>query len=214
MALMVFSPSHWVLPIIDGVLDPDEQVEEMSDFTMPDPKGSVFAVHRLLVLTNRNLRILGGKKQFAVWAKAKKASPLTSSATIPVHEIRGLAIGFENTATALEVRWTGGVEAWKSSFDTGRALAKRLEERLARNSASQAGSGMSDELARLAELVSQGVITQDDFERGKDVFLGRPRDAKAESIQLLHQLHGLYQSGVLSESEFNMKKWDVLSRSR
>ena len=27
------------------------------------------------------------------------------------------------------------------------------------------------------------------------------------------KLHGLRRSGVLSESEFNMKKWDVLSRS-
>ena len=38
-------------------------------------------------------------------------------------------------------------------------------------------------------------------------------DEREQAITNLRQLHGLRQSGVLSESEFNMEKWDVPSRS-
>ena len=63
--------------------------------------------------------------------------------------------------------------------------------------------------------LSSGPITlsPEEFERGKQLFLGQERDAAQETIRLLTQLHSLRRSGVLSESEFNMKKWDLLSRS-
>jgi len=37
-------------------------------------------------------------------------------------------------------------------------------------------------------------------------------EVRESSVGLLRQLHSLHKSGVLSESEFNMKKWDVLSK--
>jgi hypothetical protein len=119
-----------------------------------------------------------------------------------------------NNETRLDVRWSGGREALKSYYDHSLVFVKHLQDRLAAKTASEIGLGMADELGRLADLVSSGVITQDEFERGKALFLGSPPDEKEQSIVLLRQLHGLYQSGVLSESEFNMKKWDVLSRTR
>jgi hypothetical protein len=71
---------------------------------------------------------------------------------------------------------------------------------------------LDEELADLAELRSQGLLTATDWRRAKDFFLGKAPDRREECIQNLRQLHGLYSAGVLSESEFNQKKWDVLSR--
>lgn len=73
---------------------------------------------------------------------------------------------------------------------------------------------VADELGKLAVLRGQGIISDGDWERAKDLFLGKRPDAREQAIVQLRQLHDLYRTGVLSESEFNMKKWDVLSESR
>ncbi len=71
---------------------------------------------------------------------------------------------------------------------------------------------LADELGRLADLRAQGAISESDWERAKDLFLGKRPDAREQAIEQLRQLYALHRSGVLSESEFNMKKWDILSR--
>jgi hypothetical protein len=73
-------------------------------------------------------------------------------------------------------------------------------------------SSVAEELAQLAILRDKGVLTVDDWERAKSLFLGKPRDQQDAAIAQLRKLHELQRDGVLSESEFNMKKWDVLSR--
>ena len=89
--------------------------------------------------------------------------------------------------------------------------AKAEAARAASQSVSGDGRSIADEIAKLGELAQQGIITQDEFSRGKELFLGRAPDEAADKVALLRQLHGLWKSGVLSESEFNMKKWDLLS---
>ena len=89
--------------------------------------------------------------------------------------------------------------------------AKAEAERAASQSVSGHGGSIADEIAKLGELSQQGIITQEEFSRGKELFLGRAPDEAADKVALLRQLHGLWKSGVLSESEFNMKKWDLLS---
>lgn len=87
----------------------------------------------------------------------------------------------------------------------------------ARSSAALGGGGgvsVADELARLGELKGQGLLSDGDWERAKDLFLGKEPDERQKAITNLRQLHELHKSGVLSESEFNTKKWDILSRTR
>lgn len=72
---------------------------------------------------------------------------------------------------------------------------------------------VADELAKLADLRTQGVIDAGDWERAKDLYLGKTEDARQRAARELRQVHELHQSGVLSASEFNMKKWDILARS-
>ena len=71
----------------------------------------------------------------------------------------------------------------------------------------------ADELGKLAELRAAGALSDDDWARAKDLFLGQRPDAQANAVEHLKQLHALWRSGVLSESEFNIKKWEVLSRN-
>jgi hypothetical protein len=71
---------------------------------------------------------------------------------------------------------------------------------------------LADELKKLSDLKSLNVLTEEEFQRAKDLFLGKPPDKREEALTILKNLHSLYKAGVLSESEFNMKKWDILSR--
>ena len=71
---------------------------------------------------------------------------------------------------------------------------------------------LADEFKKLADLKSMNILTEDEFQRAKALFLGKPPDKREEALVILKNLHSLYKSGVLSESEFNMKKWDILSR--
>lgn len=69
----------------------------------------------------------------------------------------------------------------------------------------------TDEIEKLHKLFVEGVITAEEFERGKATFLGFPPNKAAAAVELLNNLHQLWKAGALSESEFKMKKWDILS---
>ena len=71
--------------------------------------------------------------------------------------------------------------------------------------------GIAQEIEKLSILFRRGVITADEFERGKATFLGTPPDKVAIAIDMLSNLHDLRKQGALSESEFNSKKWEILS---
>ncbi len=73
------------------------------------------------------------------------------------------------------------------------------------------GKSVAQEIERLGRLFLAGVVTAEEFERGKTLFLGAPPDKVASALELLQGLDALRKQGVLSESEFNTKKWEVLS---
>ncbi len=70
----------------------------------------------------------------------------------------------------------------------------------------------ADALDQLVPLLNDGILTQEEFDRAKDGFLGAAVEVRESSVGLLRQLHSLHKSGVLTESEFNLKKWDILSK--
>lgn len=79
------------------------------------------------------------------------------------------------------------------------------------NTSRSVPTGIADELARLADLRDAGVLSPVDWEQAKALFLGKPASHQEQAVTMLRQLHDLRVAGVLSESEFNMKKWDVLA---
>ena len=111
----------------------------------------------------------------------------------------------------------GSTLAIESRFEGASQVADVLERAVAATQSSGGAGGstasMADELAKLSDLAAQGVLSHDDWERAKQLYLGKPPDRRAGDTQLLSQLHDLYRAGALSESEFNSKKWEILSRS-
>lgn len=85
---------------------------------------------------------------------------------------------------------------------------KALHDRTQRDS----GPSVAAELAALNELKEQGALTDEDWEQAKARFLGQPKSAADLAAEQLASLYQLHRTGVLSESEFNMKKWDILSK--
>jgi len=92
-----------------------------------------------------------------------------------------------------------------------RALVQPAPSSIQIGSASPVVS-IAEELRQLDGLVRDGILTREDFERAKDMFLGKAPDKREQAVELLRNLHDLMQNGILSQSEFNMKKWDILSK--
>ena len=69
-----------------------------------------------------------------------------------------------------------------------------------------------DDLDRLSQLAREGLLTDEEWTRAKELFLGKAPDRRAASLENLRQLHALHREGALSEGEFNGKKWEILSR--
>ncbi|MCL2116979.1 MAG: SHOCT domain-containing protein [Planctomycetaceae bacterium] len=70
---------------------------------------------------------------------------------------------------------------------------------------------VAEQVEKLGQLFLKGVITAEEFERGKALFLGSPPDVAKKTLETLDDLYRLQQKGALSEAEYNMKKWDLLS---
>jgi len=79
------------------------------------------------------------------------------------------------------------------------------------NPTALSGQSVAQEIDKLKQLFLAGVITAEEFERGKTLFLGAPPDKAGTAVELLQNLDMLRKQGVLSQSEFNMKKWEILS---
>jgi len=90
-------------------------------------------------------------------------------------------------------------------------LLSRVLDGRGRSAVPACGS-VSEELQQLHALHVRGILTAEDWEAAKRNLIGAPRDRVVELTASLEQLHTLMKRGVLSEGEFNMKKWDLLSR--
>lgn len=65
--------------------------------------------------------------------------------------------------------------------------------------------------ARLAALHHEGVLTPEELVLQKKQITGWSSRVE-DAIRLLRGLKALEREGVLTEGEFNIKKWDILSK--
>jgi hypothetical protein len=101
----------------------------------------------------------------------------------------------------------GGASA-EGHFRVAHEDTKQLTERL---EGAVPPSGIADELEKLVRLVQEGALTADEWPHAKAALLGQPKAKQAEAIEQVAQLNRAHQSGELSQSEFNMAKWDILA---
>lgn len=71
---------------------------------------------------------------------------------------------------------------------------------------------VAEQIAALGKLYQDGVLTEDEFQRSKELFLGKTPDLQQQTERNLRSLKQLRDAGVLSEAEFATKKWDLLSQ--
>ncbi|CAN5590712.1 hypothetical protein BH10ACT2_BH10ACT2_28490 [soil metagenome] len=208
----------WIREVICSELDAGETIEEMATFTstVTDRAGKSQPVTRLFVLTDRYLRSFGFKANLgAVFGvPSNKPRRVASSYAIPLHQISSMGeTRHGGLFAARTMSFTGptGPETWRTVLVQGAHLVDLLKARI--SAGAPKPIGVADELSKLAVLRDEGILTDDEFQRSKALFVGATPDQQSEALNLLRQLHALQRSGVLSEMEFNMKKWDVLSRS-
>lgn len=100
-----------------------------------------------------------------------------------------------------------------SYFDALRNFGQNLDQRKSGGLIAKEASKAADALAVLTPLLQEGIISQEEFDRAKAGFLGTTTEAQENSASQIRQLHSLHKDGVLTEGEFNMKKWDILSKN-
>ena len=73
---------------------------------------------------------------------------------------------------------------------------------------------VADEIEKLDRLFRDGILTKEELEHAKARYIGKPKakNRAEEAIKIMRNLHSLHESGVLSDSEFKAKKWDILSK--
>jgi len=95
--------------------------------------------------------------------------------------------------------------------DIHAATAMAIQKVEVTNPHTLSDQSVAEEIEKLGQLFLAGVLTADEFERGKGLFLGAQPDKAAAAVELLQNLDALKKSGVISEFEFNDKKWEILS---
>ena len=86
-----------------------------------------------------------------------------------------------------------------------------FEARMAEFLAVENSADVAGQLAALHALWTDGVLSDDEYQRSKELFLGKNQDERAKTETSLRNLKQLLDSGVLSESEFRTKKWQILN---
>jgi hypothetical protein len=61
-------------------------------------------------------------------------------------------------------------------------------------------------------LVQRGALSETEQLDLKAAMQGKPSEEFRTMTRMLTELHHLYEQGILSEAEFNTKKWEVLAR--
>jgi hypothetical protein len=175
-----------------------------------------------VVVTDRATHMValeGGDSRRVVWERSVSADQVTSvtfgHATRKVRQRGHALLGEAQEVVILWLQSGNNTSHLECRYEEATEQCRFIQAMANGAGGSQRGSqpGVADELEKLARLRDEGVLTPEDWERAKSLFLGKPADRRQEAVVLLSQLHNLYRAGALSESEFNAKKWDVLSRS-
>lgn len=164
-----------------------------------------------MVLTNKDLGFIPKKTNW--WGGKRKLTGIGEYKSIPLSMVTGVVVERTRKRHTWHLNFKEpGLNFTLANVDGGADPAAGFMQELERvGLASQ--SSLADEVDKLGRLLDEGVITEGEFAKAKEVYLGRSPDKKESGIIQLQQLYSLFRSGALSESEFRTKKWDILSRS-
>jgi len=164
-------------------------------------------IHTMSAIALDNLVRTTDSKMHIDWMVAKHMQPLLAGAGIELPKYGGP----ECVQLALTLTNGDSIDII-SPFVEINQLVKDIDAAKSGALVVKNTTAAANALDQLVPLLNDGILTQEEFDRAKDGFLGATVEVRESSVGLLRQLHSLHKSGVLSESEFNMKKWDILSK--
>jgi len=170
------------------------------------------SIKKVAVLTNISLRIVDILKSFN-WNFTRNFK-LFKVQNIPLIDISDLSItNIPNTT--VEITFLRNGCRCRYSFVNyleGENLANTLNNALF--SLSNGEDRIADQLEKIAQLYNIGVLSQSEYEKVKQRFLAGGLNKVEQASQFLQNLHSLQISGALTSSEFQIKKWDILSKNQ
>ena len=161
---------------------------------LEQPKGNKFNIGRDYV----DYSLLRAEHRTGI--KQKEMKKLASKRELAIHAVQ---ISLAN----------GDGDKIYSFFDEMSTLGRNIEEMKSGALLASQATKAADALGVLTPLLQEGIISQEEFDRAKAGFLGTTTKAQENSASQIRQLHSLHKDGVLTEGEFNMKKWDILSKN-
>jgi len=194
-----------VLALIQSEFEPGEEGIALC-LVLPqgDAAKSTDILSCYLVLTNRYIRLMGFKINNLILNSATSIRTISSIKTM---ELKSLF----SKELRLSFSCEGKEEIFLMHYVEGKAFVEKFREVVSNKDSSPTQLSMADELQKLAQLTKEGILSAEEYDRAKNRLIGVSPSQVDEATKLLRQLHELRVQGVLSESEFNMKKWDVLS---
>jgi hypothetical protein len=196
---------------------PGESLVAITDCTLlPRHQIGGTTRHVTLALTTQHLKVLDRFTDGEEAIRLDRIASLTTRSSMEWRRTKGSFKEWQGDTYAFDVALLdGSARKFQAERPDAADFVDEFRTTVARQQASSASdSDPASELERLASLASDGLLTQDEWTRAKDLYLGKPPDVREEALRLLRTLHELHRDGVLSEAEFNMKKWDVLSRTK
>lgn len=189
-------------------LSPGEIVRSIANWNMTSPTPGLGT----FVVTNSSLWLFAFQHRRGTFV-------IRSAQQFPLKELQYVG---ESTKSGwltgqrirLELKWPNGIEFAMVSREPSeaRVFIDAIRQGQHHNGGSTTDGATA--LATLAELRTQGLLDDNDWDRAKELLLGKRPDQQHEAMDLLRQLHGLMKAGVISPGEFNMKKWEILARRR
>ena len=129
------------------------------------------------------------RKGFQLTAHAIIPISKISAITITTDKVKNPIIGNRIFALILTFFWEGNRETLLSkSIEEAKAFAEELKRLVASKEIQPSTSSIADEIAKLSQLTKEGILSEDELTRAKELFLGRPPDNVEQSIQLLRNL--------------------------
>lgn len=209
------------------LLGPSVAIRSACRFWTLNAKNPAF----ILLLTDKHLHYLHYIRGEGL--NISKTIPLNKINSVSKHitycRLSEMAIGFDSDfhdafgfwiddkdkliALNIESGIEGGIVIY-SPFIEGKAIAESLSKMIGGTDGMLTGIvSVSDELKKISQLKNEGLINEQEWDQAKKYLIGAPPSKIEIAERQIRQLYALCAEGALTESEFRMKKWDILSKT-
>jgi len=193
------------LLILESLLNCNEQLVAACSISVDT------SLKKIAALTNNALRIVDIIQTYN-WNFTRNCKllreqiiPLTNISNLTIENVgnRSIQISFLQNGNLIRYSFT--------DYSEGVAMASKLNDALHSNSICE--PPIADQIKNLSNLYSANILSLSEYEKVKKKLLAGGLNQIEQATQLLQNLHLLNCRGVLSDSEFQIKKWDILSKN-